>query len=160
MSPGRGWGWFKTIHKHLPIAPGRESSLSKFLLLIAFVLFKIQLRCLHLEMRKRQKASTYLFCFSLALEKQDTQKGFVSPLNPYILAFWHKLHLASITWLLGAKRNFPQNTVESRLTLRPLLLLHTQSSTAGVGGDIRNVYQIYIKKKKLMGRIPRLPRPD
>lgn len=41
--------------------------MSKFLLLITFVRPKIQLNCLHLEIRERQKLSTYLFCFSLLL---------------------------------------------------------------------------------------------
>lgn len=36
--------------------------------------------------------------------------------------------------------------MESKLTLRPLLLLHTQSSPAGEGGDMRNIFQIYKNK--------------
>lgn len=70
-------------------------------------------------------------------------------INSRVFVFpWHSG--TNCTWLsqyeLGVKRNFPQNTVESKLTLRPLLLLHTQSSPAGEGGDMRNIFQIYKNK--------------
>lgn len=66
---------FKTVHKHLAVAPRRENSLSRFLLLIAFVEDSIAL--FTLEILNATKGPPIAFRFSLG----TTQWGLVSVLN-------------------------------------------------------------------------------
>lgn len=96
----------------------------------------------------------FFFGFSPSLEEQDTQLGFVFPWILCILTqFWHNVNLAAITRLVRVMRNFPQNTVESSLTVRPLLFLHTQEQ-----GWMRTSEMFFTFMYH--GWISSLPRPD
>lgn len=57
-------GWREYEDTSMAYCSGGAGILSKFFLVIAFVLLKIKLNCLHLEIKDCQEASTYLLSFS------------------------------------------------------------------------------------------------
>lgn len=88
------------------------------------------------------------FCFPLSLRNRIHSGVLSSPLNPlHTCTFWQNVHLASITCLLGAKRNFfPKQSVVQTDIQTAVVASHPEFNTR-VGGDIRSVFQFYISHR-------------
>lgn len=100
---------------------------------------------------------SFFFVF-LPLWRNGTHSWVLSSPESFTYSqFWHNVNLAAITRLVRVRRNFPRNTVESSLTVRPLLLLHTQEQ-----GWMRtsNVFHIYVSWKNIEPASPWLMHPS